>query len=76
MILKFGFHYTVYSLKAMQTCGTFKHKKNPPYRVILNIKKGPWMTQNDGKIYLLLWVETLFLKSYFSTFLLIYSTLE
>jgi len=34
------------------------------------------MTQNDGKIHLLLWVEILSPKSYFSTFLLIYFTLK
>jgi len=33
------------------------------------------MTKNDGKIHLLLWVEILSLKSYFSICLLIYSTL-
>jgi len=47
-------------------------KKNLPYRVVLNIK----VAINDGKTHHLLWVEIVSLKSYFSTFLLIYSTLK
>jgi len=49
-------------------CGTFNKRKIHPI--------GTWMIQNDGKIHLLLWVEILSLKSYFSAFLLIYSTLK
>jgi len=35
-------------------CGTLNKRKIHPIWVGLNIKRWPWMTQNDGKIHLLL----------------------